>query len=120
MNPPIQYVVDPPIITVGFGLMVVVMFADPVHPSVSMTSTPKLPSSVTVMVCVVSPVDHVYPEKPVPASRVVPEPSQNESTPVITGVREAVSVTAKDACPVQPLISVTVTLYVPEEKTSSV
>jgi len=102
--------------TSGTGFTVTDATAEPVQPvPVELTVYVVLVTGVTVMAEPVAPVDHWYAELP-PAVNVagVPEQTDGELT-VITGAVVALTVIGADA--VQPLESVVVSVYVPDEST---
>lgn len=92
--------------------IVVVAEAVPVHPLPFVTVTVNEFAVLTEIVCVVAPVDQVYIEYPLPASRVVEPPVQIAVFPVIEGVGFGLTVVVSESIPVQPLPSVTVTVTV--------
>ena len=63
------------------------------------------------IVCVVTPVDQLYPAK-TPASKIFVDPLQIVDAPVITGFGNANKTVVADVLALQPLASVTVTVNV--------
>src|ERR1051325_5632290 len=100
-------------LTVGFGLTVRVPEPVPVHPFVSVTVTLYVPAVLVLMVEVVAPVLQAYVFAPVPpdalAVRVAELPGQTLSFATVT-VGFGSMVNVPDVEPVQPFVSVTVTL----------
>ena len=74
-------------------------------------------AGVSVIVCVVAPVDQRYEEKPGPASRVIGVPAQNVDGPVMLTRGAEFTVTLLPALVALQPFTVTVTLKVPEPKT---
>ena len=82
---------------VGSALTVTVMGCDfPLQPPASSTSTVYVPAVLTVIVCVVSPVDHVYLAN-VPASNITLSPSHSVVllSAVTVGESELLTATVK-------------------------
>jgi hypothetical protein len=102
--------------TVGFGLTVTVPEPEPVHPFVSVTVTEYVPAVVVLIVEVVAPVLHANVFDPVPlagvAVKVAATPPQTAGLFTET-VGFGSTVRVPEPEPVQPFVSVTVTLYVP-------
>ena len=73
----------------------------PVHPLPFVTVTVNVPAVETEIVCVVAPVDQLYPEN-TPASKTVEEPEQNANPPVIDGERLVLMVVVAEAEPKHP------------------
>ena len=98
---------------VGSGFTVTVCDATAVQPLASVTVTlyAVVLAGDTVMLAVVAPVFHSYPEPPL-AVRVVFSPSQMMVSPVMAAFGSGFTVTIRLAASVQPLPSVTVTPYV--------
>ena len=119
--PPAQKVVAPPAEIVGvagsgFTVTVVAVEAGDVQP-LAVRVTVYVPDVVTVMLCVVAPVDHVLPVADEDVSTTLP-PAQKVSGPpaVMVGAAGAgltVTVVPAEAGDVQPL-TVLVTVYVPD------
>src|SRR5258706_6848922 len=103
--------------TVGFGFTVNVPDPEPVHPFVSVTVTEYVPAVLSLIVAVVAPVLHAYVAAPVPPAGVavsVAGSALEHTSGLLTetvGFGLTVSVPAPE--PVHPLVSVTVTEYVP-------
>ena len=90
----------------------VVAEALPVQPFTLVTVTVNVPDVLTEIVCVVEPVDQMYPANN-PASNTVEPPEQKDKDPEITGVGSVLTVVVTRVLPVQPLPFVTVTVNVP-------
>ena len=101
----------------GSELTVVVAEALPEHPFASVTVTVKVAALFSEIHCVVAPVFHIYEENPAVAHICVELPEQNERAPVMDG--DGFWFTESDLLEllVQPLASLTVTVYVPAELT---
>jgi ACT domain-containing protein len=117
---PVQNELGPVIVGVtGAGAAVTTLAADvAVQPLASVTVTVYEPAAETVMDCVVAPVDQRFPDRAEDV-RVIVEPAQKEDGPEIVGVTGAgfaVTTLAADVA-VQPLASVTVTVYEPATDT---
>src|SRR5262249_43736973 len=102
--------------TVGFGFDVIVPVAEPVHPFVSVTVTEYVPVVPVLIVEVVAPVLHAYEREPVPplgeAVSVAFVPAHASGLLTVTSM-PPFDVNIPDPDPVHPLVSVTVTEYVP-------
>lgn len=91
--------------------MVTACDAVPVHPLPLVTVTVYVPAMVGLMVWVVAPSLHKYELKPEDAVSVAADPLHGLNKPVIIGIGPGFTVTVVLALPVQPLLSVTVTVY---------
>ncbi len=113
--PPAQNVVGPPAVipAVGLALTVTVVSAAAVlQPFASVTITPYAPAALTVMACVVAPLDQRYADPP-DAVRVTVPPAQNVVGPpvVMPALGLGLTVTALGTLVAwQPFALVTVTL----------
>ena len=100
--------------TVGLGSIVSVPVPDPVQPFVSVTVTLYVPAVLVLIVEVVAPVLHAKVDAPVPPLGVAVRVAGNEIEHAVglftetVGLGSTVSVPVPD--PVQPFVSVTVTL----------
>ena len=84
----------------------------PVHRFASVTVTLKFPAVVTLIVCVVAPVDHSNAEKE-PAFSVVEMPGQKVKAPVMVGEGGVLIKVVTPDDPEHMLPSITITEYIP-------
>ena len=82
------------------------------HPPPFVTVTVKVPAELTEIVCVVAPVDQLYPAY-TPAFNVVELPEQNDKLPLMVGAAIELVFVVTDDEPVHPFSFVTVTVNVP-------
>ncbi len=103
-------------VTVGFGRFTSIPEPDPVQPLLSVTVTEYVPGVLVLIELVVAPVLHAYVYGPVPPDAFAVNgpvaPVHTVSFGTVT-VALALLNKAPDPDPVQPLLSVTVTEYVP-------
>jgi hypothetical protein len=103
--------------TVGFGSTVRVPVVEPVQPFVSVTVTLYVPAVLVLIVEVVAPVLHAKVAAPVPPAGVAVSVAGSvlaqTSTAAIETVGFGLAVRVPVPEPVQPFVSVAVTLYVP-------
>jgi hypothetical protein len=101
-------------LTVGFGLTVSVPEPEPVQPFESVTVTEYVPAALLLIVEVVAPVLHAKVAAPVPpdgvAVRVEGRPLAQTSGLLTLTVGFGLTVSVPEPEPVQPFVSVTVTL----------
>ena len=117
---PGQTLLGPLMAAIGAVKILVVKVLVAVHPIASVTVTVKMPAVFTEIASVCAPVFQIYVPNPRLALRVVLPPGQNAVVPPMLTVDRVGTVTVCVAMPVQPLPSVTVTVYVPLVATVSI